>query len=640
MDPALWQLSEAGEEDDEVSVVLRLVDEARAPETIRIVARFGTVVTARLRRGDIRRTWENELVASMKASRSVALPLVFEEEDEPQHAPETSPASARPSPRRIPEDGSGVIVAACDWGLDFTHPNFRNADGTTRLLALWDQRGSGGNPPQPYGYGHVHTREAIDAALTQADPFGALGYDLHASDQGNRGTHGTHVCDILAGSGRVPGSTVGFAPGAAIVFVELTSAGMGELDDFGDSVALLEALDYVRKLAGGKPCVINLSAGKTGGEHRGTNPFERAVDTMLARQDNLALVQSVGNYANTAMHTHARIGPDRRHVLEWRIHPRDRTPNELEIWYSGQDELDVTLVSPPGDRFTVPLGEKLRLEHGLEHWGNFYHRRLEPNSQLNHVDIFLRPGSPPGTWKVELYGREVLDGRLHAWIERDAGGQHQSRFSRRQATSSYTTNTICNSYRGLAVGAYDATAPDRPATRFSSRGPTADGRQKPELVAPGYRIRAARSVPRGGWSPGDSQLTVKSGSSMASPCVAGTVALMYQAAGRPLSINEVRRALIGSVDPHPGPDGRSSARLGYGYLDTEAAVAAVRGMTARAAPSEALVDEDWRDEDFGDDYTDDEHDVEGFEDEVDELGLDPEAAFRSRHAQATKGSPW
>jgi len=604
MDSSLWELIEGGSEDDEVSVILRLEDPSRVPDGVRVVARFGNIVTARLQRGNVRKTWENDLVKSMKASRPVVAPLPFEEDFIPGGRSSSRPP-ARPN---IPEDGTGVIVAVCDWGLDFTHPAFRKPDGSTRVLALWDQRGTGAPPPEPYRYGRVHTRADIDAALAQPDPFAVLGYDLNGGDRSNNGTHGTHVCDIAAGSpwAQSPG---GIAPGADLVFVQLTSHRMDELSDFGDSVCLLEALDFVRNTAAGRPCVINLSAGKTGGEHRGTSPFERAVDNMLLMQDGLCLVQSVGNYANTAMHTHARLGPDQRHTLRWTIHGRDRTPNELEIWYSGQDVFEVAVVAPGGQRFSLPIGERVRMEHAGQHWGNLYHRRLEPNSGLNHIDLILRPAAPSGTWKIELRGREVVDGRLHAWIERDVGGFHQSRFAREQATSSYTTNTICNSLRAIAVGAYDASLPERPATRFSSRGPTADGRQKPELVAPGYRIRAARSMPSHGWQPGESQVTVKSGTSMASPHVAGTVALMYQAAGRPLTIGEVRRVLIGTADPHAGPPGRSSTRLGYGYLDIERAVAAVRGLGHDAAvtvPAPAVEDREW----------DAPHDEDSFEQDV------------------------
>ncbi|MBK8258887.1 MAG: S8 family serine peptidase [Polyangiaceae bacterium] len=257
-------------------------------------------------------------------------------------------------------------------------------------------------------------------------------------------------------------------------------------------------------------------------------------------------------------------------------------------------------MAPNGVEHSVSLGENGTIQHNGQEWGKIYHRANEPNSGLNHIDIFLRAAAPSGRWRIGLRGREVVDGRLHAWIERDAPGRNQSRILRSQATSLFTTNTICNSFRAIAVGAYDGTRPDRPATRFSSRGPTADGRQKPELVAPGHRILAARSTPPGGFQ-GERPLIAKSGTSMAAPWVSGTIALMYQAAGRKLTIHEVRSLLIGTADPHNGPPGRTSTRLGYGYLNTVAAVEAARRLRGEnntnvgwkvPSPAESVVEND------------------------------------------------
>ncbi|MBN1611091.1 MAG: S8 family serine peptidase [Polyangiaceae bacterium] len=579
MDPRLWQLYEAGAAQDEVSVIMRLRDPTRPPDNVRIVSRFGHIVTARVARRDILRTRESEAVQSMKAGRPVFLPppdeagVAFDEADG-DGPTEALFADERP----VPEDGTGTVVGFCDWGFDFTHANFRNEDGSTRLRALWDQGGTDAHPPQPYGYGRLHTRDAINAALAESDPCAALGYHPALGDPQDSGAHGCHVADIAVGNRREPGSVVGLAPGAEIVFVHLAAQPMGELANFGDSVRLLEGLDFVRRhAADNEPCILHLSAGMTGGEHLGTTPFEQAVDAMLLERPGTVLVQSAGNYAASRMHTHARLGPDKTHVLDWLISEGDRTPNELEVWYSGQDVFDVTLVSPAGLEFSAPLGERMPLGHDGAGWGTLYHRRHEPNSGMNHIDIFLTTDAPAGRWQVVLHGSDVVDGRLHAWIERDSRGRNQSRFSRRQATSQYTTNTICNSYRAIAVGAYDGTQPDRPPAPFSSRGPTADGRQKPELAAPGCRILAARSMPSTGWQD-QSRLTIKSGTSMAAPWVTGTVALMCQAAGRPLAIGEVRRLIIGTVSPHPGPPSLSSTRLGYGYLDTVAAVEAARAL--------------------------------------------------------------
>ncbi len=589
MDPALEELYEAGSGEDEVSVIIRLEDKDRYPPDVLVISRFGEIVTARIKRADIRRIHARDEVASMKAGDSLVEEPGLDEDIEENEAGWEAPhpfGAAGPVP--VPEDAAGVVVGICDWGFDFTHANFRNADGTTRLLALWDQSAEGGEPPEPYGYGRVYTRDQIDRALATPDPTSTLGYAPSKSDPRGTGAHGTHVGDIVAGNRREPGSEVGLASAADIVFVHLARQRLHELENFGDSVRLLEGLDFVRRQADESPLVAHFSAGMTGGPHDGTALFAQAVDAFVMERPGLALVQSVGNYAASRMHTHGRIGPDRKKVLHWLISPRDRTPNELEVWYSGQDQFDLTLIAPNGARFVAALGENVKLGQDGTRWGTMYHRKDEPNNGKNHIDIILKTASPSGRYRIELYGRDIVDGRFHAWIERDSGGRHQSHFPRRQATSLYTTNTICNSYRGIATGAYDPTDADRPVTRFSSRGPTADGRQKPELVAPGYKIRAARSLPADGWK-GEERLTAKSGTSMAAPFVTGTVALMMQAAGRPLSIVEIRRILVGTADPPPGRSGRSSTSLGYGYLNTVAAVEAARRIGRRGSPEAEVI---------------------------------------------------
>jgi hypothetical protein len=603
MDPALQELYESGPEDEVVSVILRLAEGADAPEGVQIVSRFGPIATARLARARIPATWASDRVESVKAPRPIHEPRL--------HAPparlrgprgaggeatgeDVEGGAAPPSPVTHPpyaEDGAGVVVGVCDWGLDFTHPNFRNADGTTRVRALWDQR-RGADPasPQPYGYGRLLTREAIDAALATSDPFGAAGYDPRDADPTGAGSHGTAVTDIVAGNRRQPGSEVGLAGGAEIVFVHLAAQRLRPLENLGDSVTLLEGIDFCRRQAEDRPCVLHLSAGKMAGPHCGCTLVERAIDAMLSERDGIFFGQSAGNYATSATHTHGRLGPDQRQVLHWLVPVEDRTPNELEVWYSGEDRFDVRLTSPEGHEFIAALGSRARVTDGRVDWGVLYHRRREPNSGLNHVDIVLRPSAPAGDWRLELHGREVVDGRFHSWIERDVGSRYQSRFPRWQATSRFTTNTICNSFRAVAVGAYDGTRRGRPPAPFSSRGPTVDGRQKPELAAPGKRIRAARSTPRDD-AQGDRWFCVKSGTSLAAPFVSGTAALVFQAAGRLLGIHETRRILMGTVDPAPAAPGRrSSTALGYGYLNTAAAVAAARRVRDAPPPDRADAD--------------------------------------------------
>ena len=67
--------------------------------------------------------------------------------------------------RRPPSEsatGRGVVVGVVDWGFDFAHPDFRNPDGSSRILALWDQRG-GKQSVSPSRCVGVHDRAAISS---------------------------------------------------------------------------------------------------------------------------------------------------------------------------------------------------------------------------------------------------------------------------------------------------------------------------------------------------------------------------------------------------------------------------------------------------------------------------------------------
>src|SRR5215510_5787599 len=163
MDPRAVELFEAGSPDDEVPIILRLEPGAEPPPTVRVVSRFGDVVTARVRRGDLFVARRSPGVASLKATRQVTAPPdvdpVFDDDSIETAADVEAAASRATAPLNlsdVSETGKGVIVGICDWGFDFTHANFRNADGSTRLLCLWDQRGAG-DPlaPAPYNHGRL-----------------------------------------------------------------------------------------------------------------------------------------------------------------------------------------------------------------------------------------------------------------------------------------------------------------------------------------------------------------------------------------------------------------------------------------------------------------------------------------------------
>jgi subtilisin family serine protease len=541
------------------------------PNSVRIVARFGDIATIRVQRGDLLALRAHPAVASLKAPR----PMVPDRPDRPDREPRGR------NPRRFAirslgrgqPSGRGAVIGIVDWGCDYSHPNFIGPGGRTRLLALWDQRARGPSP-RPYGYGIVHSARAIDRALASGDPFRTLGYDpIDADDEGN-GTHGTHVMDIAAGSPRVgPG---GVAPGADLVFVHMAALSWGPRH-IASSVCLLEAVDFIARVAGDNPWVINLSLGSHNGPHDGTTLVEQALDWIVTSGPGRTIVQSCGNYGQRPVHAAGRLERGQRRRLAWHIDPSDQTPNEIELWYGSGDAIAMNLIAPDGRTIARALPDSHGpIVDGTRHIGRFAHRRGDPNNGDNQASIFVDPElARPGPWRIELEALTIADGRYHVWIERDEVTRgSQSRLARKDFVATTTTGTICNGHHTISVGAYD------PATRarawFSSIGPTRDGRNKPDLLAKGVGIVAARSD-GGDDVDGDDLLTVKSGTSMASPHVAGCVAVLYEAAGRALTADEVKKVLV---------DSARRGREGPPRVDLRAAVARLREHLA--SPSNAM----------------------------------------------------
>jgi subtilisin family serine protease len=122
----------------------------------------------------------------------------------------------------------------------------------------------------------------------------------------------------------------------------------------------------------------------------------------------------------------------------------------------------------------------------------------------------------------------------------------------------------------LTVGAVDG---DERVAGFSMRGPTADGSLKPDMTAPGVDITAARSTD----SPDSGPYATQSGTSMATPHVAGGAAILAQQ-HPDWTGGQLKAALVGSAKPNPAFDVYAQ---GAGRLDLARAVTG----TVTAAPS-------------------------------------------------------
>jgi subtilisin family serine protease len=471
--------------------------------------------------------------------------------------------------------------------MDFAHLNFRDKWGRTRLRYLWDQRG-GPQPesPEPFGYGREFSRDQINSALLRPDPYEALDYDPSDADSSGSGSHGTHVADIAAGNGAAPGSAPGVAPESDILFVHLKGNDTRPEDNLGDSARLLEAVSYIVDRAAGRPVVINLSLGTHGGPHDGSNLVEQAFDALLEASPGCAIVISTGNYFGADIHSSGRIRAGEQVDLQWHVAPRNEEIAEMEVWYDGSDVFEVELIDPLGRSSAwVSLGRESVARQGDRIIASIYHRLHDPNNGDNQINVFLWPDAMAGTWTTRLTALSAGDGTYHAWIERDDPA-FQSRFAPECARQTSTTGSVCNGRKTITVGAYDARDVSHPLVPFSSSGRTRDGRQKPDVSAPGAGIWAARSSNRRLEYKRNDGVTLKTGASMAAPHVTGIIALMFETAGElRLTADETREILINTCRRGPPYDDEMDRlRYGAGRVDAAAAVKAVFELKSSRLP--------------------------------------------------------
>jgi subtilisin family serine protease/CheY-like chemotaxis protein len=464
------------------------------------------------------------------------------------------------SPLQADRTGRGVVIGIIDCGCDFAHPRFRWADGSTRLLALWDQTGV---EEGPCAFGALYKADRINAALQVKAPYDYLKY--HPGVE----AHGTHVMDIAAGC-KDGAWKSGIAPETNLVFVELSTAdvpweGEQTLDrSFGDSVHFVEALEFIFRTADDRPCVINVSLGFDTGPHDGTTLVEQAIDALVNAAPNRAVVIAAGNSCDQGLHAQGKVPHEGYFDLRWKVKEDHARHKKVEVWYSGRDIFIAELFCPSGQCLCqVPLGGN-NADVGGSEFPRFVvaHRHGDPNNGDNVIGIFLGPGAEGGEWRLRLSSRQVIDGSFHAWIESN-GNQEVNKnqtVSFLDPNPEYTLNSIACGHESFTVGSYDDHKGGCLCSDFSGSGPTRDNRLKPDLCAPGEQITAACSC--------SSEPVRMTGTSMSTPVVTGFIALLLAEAntrGRTLTAPEIREILHSAV--RKDSDKAWGNRDGWGRLD-------------------------------------------------------------------------
>jgi len=542
---------------DEIAVIAKVDDigEWEKLSEVRAGITLGSadgqhIVTARIPIQRIEFVRSQPCVKSLKSSQPIK-PALSATTKSMKLTPSLLPAQVSPG------GGKGVVIGIVDFGCDFAHKNFRKPDGKTRIESIWNQAGQlNGNSEVPYG--RLYKQADIDKALKKPAPYRHLGYPELSQDFID-GAHGTHVMDIAAGNGRGSG-VPGCAPEATLIFVEASAndihwSGMEAVaQSFGDSVQMLEAVNFIFEQAGNRPCVVNLSLGTNGGPHDGTTLLEQGLDLLVKAKPNRAVVIAASNSQADHIHTMGSLGAHDVIDLGWntRYSPFGQ---EMELWMPRGSRVAVEVIAPDGTVLGVaqpgtnmPIGTD---DNIVVYVSN---RLDEPNNGDNMVGIFIAGAMGGAQWTIRLHNLAATQTPFHGWIERM--DDYQSSFA--SPVDTHTLGSISCGHETICVGSYDAHKNTRPLSYFSSHGPTRDGREKPEVSAPGHAVLAARS----GTTTGVVQMW---GTSMAAPAVTGLVALILADAKRQniaLTSAGLRDLLVKGVAQ--APSGPNAWQPGYG----------------------------------------------------------------------------
>ncbi len=439
--------------------------------------------------------------------------------------------------------GRGCLVAVLDSGIDYFHEDFRNEDGSTRILEIWDQT-----------LERIFTEEEINRALEAGSRRAARSIVPSTDSSG----HGTAVAGIAAGNGRESqGQYRGVAFESQLLVVKL---GVADPLGFPRTTELMTAIDYVVRRAAqlGKPVAINISIGNTYGSHDGTSLLETYIDNVSNYGKNIIVV-GAGNEGRNGGHISGTLVPGQSVNVELSIAPYE-SGLSVQLWKSYVDEFDITLVTPSG-RILGPLPPVIGPQtYDYEQTRILmYYGEPAPYSKAQEIYFDFIPLHQDylqsGSWIFRLTPRRIVEGSYNFWLPSASVLNTSTYFLR--STPDITLTIPSTASMAITVGAYNSNY--QTYADFSGRGFTRVTNQvKPDLAAPGVGIVAPQNG--GGYEP-------RTGTSFAAPIVTGSGALLMQwgiVEGRDLFLygEKLKAYLIRGARELPGYDVWPNPQLG------------------------------------------------------------------------------
>lgn len=446
--------------------------------------------------------------------------------------------------------GDSVVIGIIDGGFDYTHPMFFDTSGTRlRILRVWEQENETGPNPSGFSYG---TEIVGEQALLNKQNSG--------SDN-----HGSHVAGIAGGSGNLTPQAQyrGVAPGAGLIFVNN--------GDAASSIA--DGLNYVfqQATAMGEPAVANMSLGTHIGPHDGTSLMDQAIDNLVGQ--GKIVVGAAGNEGDTPLHLQYNFTGDTiRTFVAFEDDDPEFNTGKIDHWGSANSDFsmgisitdssgtvlittpfykasenptvqNVIMIGEDSLNYTVTgvgssvLNQKPNLLAEISRLNKRYFLTLILTSSNTQLNIW-NDGLGNGAGLSDVFNGEKVPGYLAGDVNCTVG-EIGGTSNKIITVGAYTTKHNFVNIKGDTMTSAD---PEHALAFFSSRGPTVDGRTKPEITAPGEKLVSSVNSGDTTYNENNSNTVMMveqgeskwyfaamQGTSMATPMTTGIIALMLQA---------------------------------------------------------------------------------------------------------------
>lgn len=440
--------------------------------------------------------------------------------------------------------GKGVVIAIIGTGIDYMNPVFRNQDGSSRILSIWDQTIQEGTPPLNFVYGTEYKKEEIEEAIKSQQPYKKV-------PSRDTNGHGTYMASIAAGSNITePEIYSGAAPEADIVVVKLKECKpylreyylLPEGAAAYQSTDIIMAVQYVEDFARAfsRPIVICLGLGSNLGGHSGSSPLSRYLDRVGDKRGRVIVVGG-GSEGNTAHHYFTTIDPlsmeegrNNRKSAEIRVGDNEKG-FLVELWVGTPNLLSLS-VRTPGGEVVSNIGTEFN--RGREYRFLYEKTRIivtytivegESGDQL----ITIRFENPtPGIWAVEIENERGLPGaEIHMWLPLKEFLTSDTYFLTPSpeitlTQPSYAANSITTSAYADKTNSFYVE---------SGRGFSRGSMIKPDIAAPAVEVSLAQKS-----LPGELRIGKGTGTALAAAVTAGGIALFLQWAYEDGRLNYIR----------------------------------------------------------------------------------------------------